>query len=172
MRRMGISPNAAEGKERLGLKDLAGLASQKENEKGNTIKETVGPITKGKAESPKTAKTEKQPERPTIRKGKKRFEKKFATKNKDNHPNNSPVKKQAKNTPASAAAATPVSTEVKATAKPVAKTEVKPEVEYQEKSTVVIRPSHEKISLSTPIPHTEDFAQKDNSVDGFLSIKH
>ena len=49
---------------------------------------------------------------------------------------------------------------------------VKPEVEYQEKSTVDIRPSHNSLPLSTPVKRTEDFANKDNSVDGFLSIKH
>ena len=49
---------------------------------------------------------------------------------------------------------------------------IKPSVEYQEKSTVEIRPSHNSLPLSTPVKHTEDFASKDNSVDGFLSIKH
>ena len=49
---------------------------------------------------------------------------------------------------------------------------VKPEVEYQEKTSVTIKPSHHPVSLSTPIKDTEDFAEKDNSVDGFLSIKH
>ena len=49
---------------------------------------------------------------------------------------------------------------------------VKPEVEYQEKSVVDIKPSHNSLPLSTPVKHTEDFASKDNSVDGFLSIKH
>lgn len=49
---------------------------------------------------------------------------------------------------------------------------VKPEVEYQEKSTVKIEPSHDSLPLSTPVKRTEDYATKDNSVDGFLSIKH
>ena len=51
-------------------------------------------------------------------------------------------------------------------------TPVRPEVEYQEKSTVDIHPSHNSLPLSTPVKRTEDFAGKDNSVDGFLSIKH
>ena len=49
---------------------------------------------------------------------------------------------------------------------------VRPKVEYQEKSTIKINPSHDPLPLSTPVKHTEDFAEKDNSADGFLSIKH
>ena len=49
---------------------------------------------------------------------------------------------------------------------------VKPEVEYQEKSVAKIKPSNKPISLSTPIKRTDNYAEKDNSVDGFLAIKH
>ena len=49
---------------------------------------------------------------------------------------------------------------------------VKPEVEYQEKSSVTINPSHNSLPLSTPVKKTENYAAKDNSVDGFLAIKH
>ncbi len=49
---------------------------------------------------------------------------------------------------------------------------VKPEVVYQEKSTIEIKPSGKPLSLSTPIKRTENFADKDNSADGFLAIKH
>ena len=49
---------------------------------------------------------------------------------------------------------------------------VKPEVEYQEKSTVTIRPSHDSLPLSTPVRRTDKYVDKDGSVDGFLSIKH
>ena len=51
-------------------------------------------------------------------------------------------------------------------------TPVRPEVEYQEKSTITIQPSHTPLPLSTPVKDTEDYASKDNSVDGILAIKH
>ena len=66
----------------------------------------------------------------------------------------------------------PVATPAKVKQKQPFPTPVTPEVEYQEKSTVTIQPSHEPLPLSTPVKRTEDFADKDNSVDGFLSIKH
>lgn len=116
LRKSGLSPNAAEGKESLGLKDLARLAGEKTGQgKVEFVKNT--PNTKGK----------------NKRKNKKR-------------PNNN--KRKPLNSP------------------------VKPEVEYREKSTVTIQPSHDSLPLSTPVKRTEDFAEKDNSVDGFLSIKH
>lgn len=60
----------------------------------------------------------------------------------------------------------------KSTEKASASAPVKPEVEYQEKTTVDIKPSHDSLPLSTPVKDTENYAPKDNSVDGFLSIKH
>lgn len=51
-------------------------------------------------------------------------------------------------------------------------TPLKPDVEYQEKSTTEIQPSHNSLPLSTPVKRTEKFVERDNSVDGFLSIKH
>ena len=119
-RRQNISPNAAEGKERLGLKDLAKLVNENQ---GNTIEQ-----------------------KPAIRKGK-------------NPKKNSKKGKRPSEKPKS----TPVVPSV---------TSVKPEVEYREKSTVVIKPSHDSLPLSTPVKNPEDFAKKDNSVDGFLAIKH
>ena len=129
-RRQNISPNAAEGKERMGLKDLAKLVSESQ---GNNVeqKPTLA-AKKGKNSNKNRGKNAK--------KGKKRSEK-------SGHP----------------AKSTPVVPSV---------TPVKPEVEYQEKSTVEIKPSHDSLPLSTPVKRTEDFAKKDNSVDGFLSIKH
>ncbi|MBR2543148.1 type IV secretion system DNA-binding domain-containing protein [Candidatus Saccharibacteria bacterium] len=100
-----ISPNMAEGKERLGLKDLAQLVADKKEKKG-----------------------------------KKRFEKKGKE------------RKGIKSTPVVPS--------------------VHPEVEYQQKSSVKIQPSHSSLPLSTPVKRTEDFAEKDNSVDGFLAVKH
>ena len=111
-RRQNLSPNTAEGKERLGLKDLAKLAEARETNKTE----------KTKSEKGKKAK-----------RGKKAIK---------NHKNNS------------------------------FPTPVKPEVEYQEKTAVKIEPSKTPISLSTPIKSPDNYAEKDNSVDGFLSIKH
>ena len=115
-RRQNLSPNTAEGKERLGLKDLAKLAAEagkveyKTTKKGNKHKKK-----KGKANST-----------PVI----------------------PPVKSKKESTP------------------------VKPEVEYQEKTAAEIAPSHHSTPLSTPINRTDHYAEKDNSVDGFLAIKH
>ena len=124
--RAKLSPNAAEGKERLGLKDLARLA---------------GEVGEGKVEF----KVEKG--KSNNKKGKKRFKKN---------------KKQSKSTPV----VPPVKNSERSA------TPVKPEVEYQEKSTVTIRPNHDSLPLSTPVERTDRHAEKDNSVDGFLSIKH
>ena len=124
--RQKISPNAAEGKERLGLKDLAALiGDQGNNGQGNV-------------------KSEKDLIKPNKTSKKQRKDK----------------KKGKKSNPDSGNTSTPVSSPVK------------PEVEYQEKSTVSIEPSHHSLPLSTPVKNPEDFADKDNSVDGFLSIKH
>ena len=129
-RRQNISPNAAEGKERMGLKDLAKLVNEHQ---GNIDEQKSAPaVKKGKNSGKNRNKN--------MKKGKKRGEK-----------TNRPTK------------STPIVPSV---------TPVKPEVEYQEKSTVEIRPSHDSLPLSTPVKRTEDFAKKDNSVDGFLSIKH
>jgi hypothetical protein len=49
---------------------------------------------------------------------------------------------------------------------------LKPKVDYQKNPTITIRPSHHAPSLSTPIARTDHFAEVDNSMDGFLSIKH
>ncbi|MBQ2672426.1 type IV secretion system DNA-binding domain-containing protein [Candidatus Saccharibacteria bacterium] len=124
--RQKISPNTAEGKERLGLKDLAALiGDQRNNSQGNVESE------KDLIKPNKTSKKQRKDK-----------------------------KKGKKSNPDSGSTSTPVSSPVK------------PEVEYQEKSTVSIEPSHHSLPLSTPVKNPEDFADKDNSVDGFLSIKH
>ena len=125
-RRQNISPNAAEGKERLGLKDLAKLVNENQ---GSAEQRTVPVPKKGKSSSKNRGKN--------VKKGKKHAEKGSGS-----------------------IRSTPVVPSVR------------PEVEYQEKSTVEIKPSHDSLPLSTPVKRTEDFAEKDNSVDGFLSIKH
>lgn len=110
--RSKMSPNTVEGKDRLGLKDLAKLA------------EKMG---EGKVEF-------------NVKKtGKKKPKNNKNSKNKKKKTHSSPVK---------------------------------PEVEYQEKSTVTINPSHNSLPLSTPVERTDKHAEKDNSVDGFLAIKH
>ena len=105
-----VSPNTAEGKTALGLKDLASLVAEKES-------------TGVKSEKPKK-------EQKSRRKGRKE-KKKVATP--------SPVH---------------------------------PEVEYQEKSATAIQPTHHSLPLSTPVERADHHASKDNSVDGFLAIKH
>ena len=49
---------------------------------------------------------------------------------------------------------------------------VRPEVEYQEKTSINIQPSHHPTSLTTPVKRADHYVEKDNSVDGFLAIKH
>ena len=122
LRRSKLSPNAAEGKERLGLKDLAKLVAEKEEEpkKGNEPAKKASRFKKG------NKKAKKQESTPVV-------------------PASSP---------------TPVSSPVK------------PEVVYQEKTAVEIYPSHENLPLNTPVKRTDNYANKDNSVDGFLAIRH
>lgn len=123
-RRQNLSPNAAEGKSRLGLKDLAKLVSEEE----------------GKGEIKGTIKIEK------------------STTNKESSGSNRDKnsRRRKKKTGKKAVDASPV----------------KPEVEYQEKTVVEIKPSNHSVSLSTPVKDPDNYAEKDNSVDGFLSIKH
>ena len=118
-RKAGLSPNAAEGKERPGLKDLAKLVGQAESTQTEAEKKSAGKNSK---------------------KGKRRPEKKGNT-NSDNSPVSSPVVHR-------------------------------PEVVYQEKSSVKINPSEKRIDLQRPVKDPANYAEKDNSVDGFLSIKH
>ena len=112
-RKQNLSPNAAEGKERLGLKDLAKALAEKEGNKS--------PEKNNKA-------SEKGKHRSLDKKGRQK-----------NRTVSSPVK---------------------------------PEVVYKEKDVVEITPSKEALPLSTPVRRTDQFAEVDNSVDGFLAIKH
>ena len=135
-----VSPNAAEGKERPGLKDLARLAAEQSGSK-------VTFVEKKRPEAGKNGGAKPDAKDRRNGKGKRSIRKKSASPT----PDSSPVKPGTRNT---------------------VSTPVKPEVEYQEKSTVQINPSHNPLLLSEPVKRTEDFANKDNSVDGFLSIKH
>lgn len=138
-----VSPNTAEGKTALGLKDLASLVATKKAESDDSQTD-VGPKNQAVEPSKKKAK-------PTRKKTKKRVKK-------GNKAVSSPV----------IVSPTPVRT----TAKPASTTPLHPEVEYQEKSTVNIKPTHHSLPLSTPVERADHHADKDNSVDGFLAVKH
>lgn len=142
-RRQNLSPNAAEGKERMGLKDLAKLVVENQENDGevNELNAATGNVS-----SPKKGKTNKNRNRNT-KKGKKKPEK--------------GAKKE--NRGAKVIASVQGSDD---------STPVNPEVEYQEKSAVDIKPSHNSLPLSTPVKDADNYAPKDNSVDGILSIKH
>lgn len=144
MRRLKVSPNTIEGKERMGLKDLAKMVA----EQGETKVEYVQ-----KGTQKEVKKVNQVGKRDTKKKGKKTTHKKVRTEKETASP-------------------TPVSSPVSSGKNSSNASPVTPEVEYREKSTVVIEPSHKPLSLSTPIKDTENYAEKDNSVDGFLSIKH
>ncbi len=133
-RRQNISPNAVEGRESPGLKDLAKLVESKAGEAPTVV--YVGSTAKN-----------------TTKKAGKAAKKK------------APKKKRGKN-------ATPVATPVTPIAPASSSSPVRPEVEYQEKSTVEIRPSHTALPLKQPVKDPENYAAKDNSVDGFLTIRH
>jgi hypothetical protein len=203
-RRSGLSPNAAEGKERLGLKDLARLVA----EQGETKVEFVqkGKQQNGSKAEPKhntattnlealasdlevqkpnhTTNTNNSPktglESPEKGNHKKKGKKNRKKNRKNKGPHASPVSVN-----------TPVNTHVNngsksnahlgsdthsapfvATNSTSVSSPVKPEVEYQEKSTVKIQPSHKPLELNMPIRNADKFADKDNSMDGFISIKH
>jgi hypothetical protein len=133
-RKQNLSPNTAEGKEHLGLKDLAKMIAENQ-EKEKIEKDPKGTTKKGDGQ-PKKGKKKNQ----NRKKGNKRLEK---TEKEKKSVNEAPL-----NTP------------------------IRPEVEYREKSVGDIKPSHDSLPLSTPIKDTENYASKDNSLDGFLSIKH
>ncbi len=114
-KKQNISPNAAEGKERLGLKDLARLVG--EDQQGNNNPNKIASKAQGSNSFAK----------PNFKKNKNKFNK---------------------------------------ISKPLA-----PKIEYQEKSAVKIEPSAKPISLDAPVADPTNFVTKDNSVDGFLSIK-
>ena len=163
----------AEGKERLGLKDLARLVA----EQGNT-EVIYKPTTDGASSDAKgkqsnsvipVASNSSEPN-PSMKmsskkKGKRKKHKKHIERAEITTPVATPVASPV--TPTTRAAITP-----KASTPSINGVAVKPAIEYQEKSTVEIRPSHSNLPLSTPVKHPENYANKDNSVDGFLAIKH
>ena len=147
-RKQNLSPNTAEGKEALGLKDLAKLVGMKQANEAERSpeQETSKNVQMDNGQKMKKGKQGRKKEHSTAKKSKKRFEKKAgetaATRN------NSPVTNSRPASP------------------------VHPEVEYQEKTEVEIRPTHHSLPLSTPVERVDHHASKDNSIDGFLAIKH
>ena len=134
--RQKISPNAAEGKERLGLKDLATLlGGQGKDDQGNKAQDE--PVQDQPEPQPQPVEPPKK-QRSNRHKNKKKA--------------NKTVEKQENATPVVPS--------------------VRPEIEYQEKSTVAIEPTHDPLPLSTPVKSADEFAKADNSMDGFLSVKH
>ena len=197
LRRTGMSPNMTEGKERPGLKDLARLAAEQNesnvvyvsrnaNKTGKQAKQESGtksstnkpqsPVDK----APKSNNNDTKTNDKTEKKGRKNKRNK---RSKKNNASPTPVTSSVKITPvrasdttshktSSASDSTSVATsKVNNSPKKPASTPVTPEVEYQEKSIEIIHPSHNSISLSKPVKDTDKYASKDNSVDGFLSIK-
>ena len=186
-RRQNLSPNTAEGKESLGLKDLAKLVTARQDEAGT---EPAVPETKAgepqnarqgkedkaakeakKAEAPKEAKeAKKAKESKEAAPKKRRLSRKDKRKKEKERARAAKVEAAVKTKPVTSPV-TPVNNN--SVASPVAPgVTVKPDVEYQEKSAVSIKPSHTAIDLEAPIKEPENYAEKDNSVDGFLAIKH
>ena len=134
-RRAKLSPNAAEGKDRPGLKDLAKM---------------VGEMDKPAGKSPeKSNTTEKKTEiKPATR------EKNQAKKGNTQREKARKKGKIALNSPLSTPNATPV------------------KIVQKEQPAAKIQTSETFIDLSKPINDPAKYAGTDNSMDGFLSIKH
>ncbi len=154
VRKAKISPNALEGRESLGLKDLAMLVESQGSDAPRVV-----PVPKKANVSTRNSDLAKPAAKPTTTKP-------VSTKN-DRKKNRNRGKK-GRNASPSPASPTPVKTADKPKSAPVS-------VEYQEKSTVEVKPSHKPASIESleqPIRNPENYAKKDNSVDGFLSIRH
>ena len=149
LRKTGMSPNTAEGKDRPGLKDLARLAAEtakkqapqaQGNQKPSTNKpQAIKPVEKSKNSRNKGHANKKGNTAAGMQTDKPR----------QSTPDASPV-----NSPADTPAA------------------VTPEIVYEEKSTVAINPHSAPTDLSKPVADPSRFAERDNSMDGFLSIQH
>ena len=148
LRRSGLSPNAAEGKERLGLKDLVKLMEKTDQGKVVIKNKDDNHATGNNRTTGKNKNTKNK-----QKKGKKNNSKKTA-------PSSAPVVKGKTTNSNNKNSVVP------------SVTPVKPEVEYQEKSVTNIQPSHTPLPLTKPINSSDHYAEKDNSVDGFLAVKH
>ncbi|MBR2074507.1 MAG: type IV secretion system DNA-binding domain-containing protein, partial [Fibrobacter sp.] len=157
IRKQKLSPNMAEGRESLGLKDLAKLVAE------NQSKVEVKP-----------AKKAVQGQQNAVQKVQKASKQAAASESKISRKKSKKRGKKGKaaavTTPATSPVATPVVNANSAPSTP--SSPVRPEVEYQEKSTAAIKLTHHSLPLSTPVERTDHHAEKDNSMDGFLAIKH
>jgi hypothetical protein len=135
-RKTGMSPNTAEGKERLGLKDLEKLISDKREKP--EIKEKTD--AREESQSKRNSRSRKKGKNTNSEKGR---------------VNDSPVN-------------SPVAPKAPATA---SKT-ITPVIEYQEKSATPVNTTERSIDLSQVVKDPGRFAGQDNSMDGFLSIRH
>ncbi len=173
-RRQNISPNAAEGRESLGLKDLAKLVESKAGEApkvvyvGSTAK-NVKPAGKNAGSTTASAGSTATTETKFVAKNAG-----FAAKNtsKKGTKTAKKAKKNANKVASEKTTGEGKNVSPEAPKKAGASSPVRPEVEYQEKSTVEIRPSHTALPLEKPVKDPGDYAEKDNSVDGFLTIRH
>ena len=178
-RRQKISPNTAEGKKSLGLKDLAALVTGKQGSEPQA--KTHEKPAKKRSKRDKKEKhankadraTRVQPMVPSVRANSVSVKDDSASVKADSasvnsekaHHSNSVNREKTHHSSSAYSEEAHHSSDG-------GLSPVRPEVEYQEKSTVEIHPSHHNLPLNTPVKEPEDFAAKDNSVDGFLSVKH
>ena len=156
-RRQNLSPNTAEGKKRPGLKDLAALVAEKtetpvesREEKPETNKQETKPSKNDIKPVEREVKQDLKPENKGKKKKNKNKKQRSTDKQRESNNSPTPVKEQSSTVPAP----------------------VKPEVVYQEKTVVEIRPSHNSLPLDKPVRSGDHYAEVDNSIDGFLAIKH
>ncbi len=154
-----VSPNTAEGRERAGLKDLTKILEENRLKREKELAEREELLKKSEREIQKKNQA-------IIKKGKKKRSK---NQQKAVQKVIRELKEEAKTN-----ASKQVQTEKKQgnnqDSKPTV--EVKPQIEYREKKEVIITPKNTPISLSTPVRRTDGLAGTDNSMDGFLAIKH
>ncbi|MBQ3348705.1 type IV secretion system DNA-binding domain-containing protein [Candidatus Saccharibacteria bacterium] len=154
LRRTGMSPNAAEGKERLGLKDLARLVAEKNEEAGNGEKSVENHEVAERHEA-----AEKSADNVGSPSGK-------ATENQGGSMGSrDKSSKRRRRRPEKRDSRTTHSSPVKSGNSPVT-------IEYQEKPVVKIEPTEKRVDLHKPVKNPSDYAEVDNSMDGVLSIKH
>lgn len=173
-RKQKISPNTAEGKESFGLKDLSKmLAEKKKEQRGEFLEEDEKINEKVESEVVQEGKTTDNSQSLEKNKPKQANNSKKTSKNKSKKAKHEAKKaKQRKKSNDTQSVAPEAKKQEKPTLNTPNTPSITPEVEYQEKSTVEIKPSHQAPSLVTPVKRTDRFADKDNSVDGFLAIKH
>lgn len=154
-----MSPNTAEGKERMGLKDLAKLVSEKTNEEGSkqSVKKEEPKLKPAAAEG--TAKESRKNKR-EKRREEKRAKKVLKVVEKE--------KKKAKLEPKTANSSPQSSPVPQVKATPV----IKPIIEQPEKPAEQITTTEKSFDLTQPIRDPQGYMGQDNSMDGFLSIKH